>query len=102
MADPFGGEVHLRAPAGKPGVFQGHDHHSGVHDRGHDPTKDYPRICFDDEGDITKALAGPDVSEVGDPPLIRVRGIAPPAVDPVRVPTMPGICHRRFLTAHPP
>lgn len=35
-----GGEVHLRAPAGKQGVFQGHEHHAGVHHGGHDPAED--------------------------------------------------------------
>lgn len=99
--DAGGGEVHAGAPAGKQGVFQGHEHHPGVHDRGDHPAEDHPRIGVDDEGDVTKALAGPHVGEVRDPPLIRVRRIRPSAVDPVRVPAVSGVGHRRFLTVHP-
>ena len=68
--DAGGGEVQLRAPAGKQGVLQGHEHHPGVHDRGYDPAEDHPRIRVDNEGNVVESLAGPHVGGVRDPPLI--------------------------------
>ena len=99
--DAGGGEVHAGAPAGKQGVFQGHEHHPGVHDRGDHPAEDHPRIGVDDEGDVTKALAGPHVGEVRDPPLIRARWIRTPPVDQVRVPAVGRVGHGGFLAVHP-
>ena len=85
--EALGREAGVASPAGEQGLFQGgHDQRRGLGGR-HPPAQDPSRAHVADEAGVHKALQGPHVGEIRDPPLVRPGRHTPPPTDQVGVPS---------------
>src|SRR4051794_28514668 len=80
------GECRIVPTSGGQRLFHGAGHQRGLLAAHHPPPENATGVHIGDEGDVHEAGQRPDIGEIGHPPHVRLRRLAPATLEQVRVP----------------